>query len=66
MIGTVATSDTGAKSLTGSQPSLGKNAGLVAKEVAAISSVYPSGAARATSSAPMLPLAPGLFSITTG
>jgi len=39
MIGTVATSDTGAKSFSGSQPSLGKNAGLVANDVAAISSV---------------------------
>ena len=38
-IGTVATSDIGAKSFTGSQPSLAKNAGAVANEVAAISSV---------------------------
>ena len=32
----------------------------------AISKVYPSGTALATSEAPILPPAPGLFSITTG
>ena len=66
MIGTVATSDTGVKSLTGSQDSLAKNAGAVANEVGAMYSVWPSGAARATCSAAMLPLAPALFSTTMG
>src|SRR6185369_11970374 len=66
MIGTVATRLIGAKSLTGSQGSLSKNAGAVANEVAAMNNVYPSGALRATCSAAMLPLAPGLFSTTIG
>ena len=39
MIGTVATMETGAKSFTGSQPRLGKKAGAVAKEVAAMNKV---------------------------
>src|SRR5262249_60715119 len=39
---------------------------VVSGELVEIKSVYPSGAALATASAPMLPPAPGRFSMTTG
>ena len=58
---------TGAKSFCGSNASFLYRLGLAAKVVLfALTSVYPSGAALAASATPMLPLAPGLFSITNG
>jgi len=55
----------GAKSPTGSQGTLlNRDMFWVKGEV--VSSVLPSAGARATTCVPMLPLAPGLFSTTTG
>ncbi|MNL33178.1 hypothetical protein D3C87_1550730 [compost metagenome] len=39
---------------------------LAAVDTPTTTSVYPSGLLRATSCVPMMPLAPGLFSTTTG
>jgi hypothetical protein len=61
----VASSATGAKLLTGSNGSDGASAGVVVNEVATKRSVCPSGGLFATCSAPMLPVAPALFSVTT-
>ena len=56
----------GAKSATGSYGTLLYSEMFwVNGEVVSIS-VWPSAAARATTCVPMLPLAPGLFSMTTG
>ena len=61
------TNDTGVKSRTGSKGMVRKRLTLTACVLTPpITSVYPSGAALATYSQPMLPLAPGLFSTTTG
>jgi hypothetical protein len=58
---------TGVKSFCGSNGSFRYRLGLAAKVVLfALTSVYPSGAARAASATPMLPFAPALFSITNG
>ena len=54
------------KSRTGSKGSRGISGGFITCAVAAISSVWPSGAARATTSVPMALPAPGRFSTTTG
>ena len=54
------------KSRTGSKGSRGISAGFMTCAVAPSSSVWPSGAARATTSVPMALPAPGRFSITTG
>ena len=56
---------TGAKLFTGSNGSFGVSAGVVAKEVAVISRTWPSGAALATKSLPMMPVAPARLSMTT-
>src|SRR4249919_2038338 len=53
----------GMKSRTGSQRRVMLSDGLVVKNVVTSSHVYPSGAARATSSAAIEPLAPDLDSI---
>src|SRR5688500_2576510 len=56
---------TGAKLFTGSYGSLGLNAGVMPKAVAVNNKVWPSGAVFATSSAPMLPVAPARLSVIT-
>lgn len=57
----------GAKSLTGSKPSLSYMLGLKMSEpLPTIPRVWPSGAALATRVAPILPPAPVKFSTTTG
>lgn len=57
---------TGAKSFSTSYIRLAVSAVLIVNEVDVISSVCPSGAARATVCAPTPPVAPGLLSITIG
>ena len=64
--GTKPTFITPAKSLRGSNSSLLNTPGLMANELLTMSSVCPSGLASATILAPILPLAPGLLSTTTG
>ena len=54
----------GAKSLIGSYGIVLKSVRFKTIVFAVVSSVYPSGAAFATASVPMLPLAPGRFSTT--
>ena len=61
----VATSATGSKLFTGSNGRFFCSAGVVPNEVATKSSVWPSGGDFATKSAPILPVAPGLFSVGT-
>lgn len=63
--GVVAIMETGAKSLAMSYLSCRVRAGALAKEVAPMSKVRPSGLARETYSAAMLPPAPALFSTMT-
>jgi hypothetical protein len=59
----VATSDTGSKSFTGSNPGDRYSAGLITSMLLAVSSsVWPSGFAFATNAVPMLPPAPGRLS----
>ena len=58
--------DDGAKLFTGSYGTFLNRLPLVTKVLAIINSVCPSGAARAATWVPMLPLAPGLLSTTTG
>ena len=55
----------GAKSVVGSNGTRLNILGAMVMVLMAISNVCPSGAALATASAPMLPLAPGLLSTTT-
>jgi hypothetical protein len=65
-IGPVATFMIGAKSFFGSKGSVAYRCGLTVKMLPdAISSVWPSGAALATSAVPMLPPAPARLSTTT-
>src|SRR6218665_2314174 len=63
--GEVATQVSAVKSLTGSNGSVGYSVALMAWLVKLISSMRPSGAARAMASAARLPPAPGLFSTIT-
>src|SRR6476620_3318506 len=56
----------GAKSFTGSYGTLLKSEMFCVNGEVVTITVWPSGAARATDWVPMLPLAPGLFSTTTG
>ena len=55
----------GTKSSTGSNASFGYSVALIAFVCDASNSVYPSGAARATISLPIIAPAPGRLSITT-
>jgi hypothetical protein len=65
--GAVASSETGARSRSGSNGMLRYSALLMANTPLVLtSSVWPSGAALATASAPMLPPAPARFSTTNG
>jgi hypothetical protein len=57
---------TGMKSFSTSNPSFAYRLGPMASEVELKRSVWPSGAARATDSAPMLPPAPARLMTTTG
>jgi hypothetical protein len=67
MLGAVATSATGVKSSSGLYGRLGFRCGAIeCVLLAAISSVWPSGAARITSPEPSVPPAPGRLSMTTG
>ena len=69
MIGVLATSATGARSLSVSYGTFGYSAGstgMIARLFGAITSVWPSGSDFATKSNPMMPPAPGLFSTTHG
>src|SRR5207248_5715336 len=67
MLGEPAHSDTGAKSLTTSNGNLpAKRLGSTENGSATTSSVWPSGAALATISLPMMVLPPGRLSTTTG
>src|SRR5690349_16857039 len=61
----VASNITGVKLFTGSKGRFRLIAGLVPKDVAVQSSVYPSGADFATNSVPILPEAPARLSVTT-
>ena len=66
-LGTPATSVTGTKSLTWSKGIFAYSDALIAcVPTVPISSVWPSGAALATSAAPLLPPAPGLLSTMKG
>ena len=58
--------DTGAKSLIGLKLAFLYNCEAINMVLAPISKVLPSGADLATASAPMLPLAPGWLTTTTG
>jgi len=61
-----AASDTGVKSVTGLNGTFLYRLAAISRVLALTITVCPSGAALATWSAPMLPLAPGLFSTITG
>ncbi len=61
----MATSATGAKSLSGSKGRFLYSHALITCGVPVKSSVWPSGRAFATKSAPIVPPAPGLFSTNT-
>lgn len=62
----VASLMTGTKLFTGSYGTFLNRLPLVTKVLAIINRVWPSGAARAATWVPILPLAPGLLSTTTG
>ena len=64
--GNCASTAIGKNALSLSYGSFGNSAGLTANDDASSSSVVPSGAARATSAAAMVPLPPGLLSTITG
>jgi hypothetical protein len=65
-LGNCANTASGANAVAELYGSLSNSAGLTAKDDASSSSVVPSGTARATWPAATVPLAPGLFSTTTG
>src|SRR5271166_608045 len=64
-VGVLPSSITGAKSLNTSNGSSLRKAGSVTSVLETITRVWPSAGARATSSAPSMPEAPGRFSTTT-
>jgi len=63
--GTTCVCTTGSKLLSGSNGSFLYMLGLMAWLLATRASMWPSGAALATASVPMMPVAPGLLSMTT-